>query len=95
MQMNMTFYEALTRVETKLTTVMAGFSSTFAPIKDKSAIEKLVLDLVSLGYGLLAAPVWNIGMRFLFSIILSDYFANILTIPSPSIENRLLCEKSK
>jgi len=55
----MNFYDAIYRVEASVSTVMAGFSSTFAPIKDESAIEKVILDIVGLGYALFASPLWN------------------------------------
>jgi len=62
--MNINFYSALYRAHTGISSLMAGFSATFAPIKDISAIEKLVLDLVGLGLGLVAGPAWNIGTLF-------------------------------
>lgn len=60
--MNRNFFEAISPAETEISANMASFSKTFAPIEDHSALEKLFLDYLGLGFGMLAAPVWNIGM---------------------------------
>jgi hypothetical protein len=44
------------------------FSSIFAPIKDESVVEKLILDFVGLGFALMASPVWNVGKSKMPSI---------------------------
>ncbi len=65
-QMNYNFYDAMSKAETAVTTPMGKFASTFAPIDDMSAGLKLALDLVGLGFAMVAAPVWNSGKSWRF-----------------------------
>jgi hypothetical protein len=67
--MNMNFYSALHRAHTGISSFMAGFSTTFSPVKDTSFVDKLVADLVGLGFALLAGPAWNIGMALSLLVI--------------------------
>jgi hypothetical protein len=60
--MNTNFYDALYHAEIGMSAKMTSFSKIFAPIEDHSVLEKLILDFVGLGFGMLAAPLWNIGM---------------------------------
>ena len=59
--MNYNFYDSMSKAETSVTASLGKFASTFAPIDDMSAGLRLALDLVSLGFALAAAPVWNSG----------------------------------
>ena len=59
--MNYNFYDAMSKAETSVSASMSKFASTFAPIDDMSAGLKLALDLVGLGFALVAAPMWNSG----------------------------------
>jgi len=44
-----------------MTTQMGPFTKAFSPIQDESEIAKMMLDLLGLGFALVAAPIWNVG----------------------------------
>lgn len=41
------------------------FSSTFSPVEDKLKDLKIFLDIISLGFAVAAAPIWNASIFFL------------------------------
>jgi hypothetical protein len=53
------FYTIINDVQAGIVTSITKIADTFAPIPTESFGLKLALDLVSLGYALVAAPVWN------------------------------------
>lgn len=40
------------------------FSSIFSPVEDKLKDLKIFLDIISLGFAVAAAPIWNAGILF-------------------------------
>ena len=40
---------------------MGTFATTFAPVQNESEAEKIILDLIGLGFALAASPIWNSG----------------------------------
>ena len=57
--LNYNFYDAISKADGPATDFMGTFSTTFAPIDDPDAGLKLMLDLLGLGFALMASPVWN------------------------------------
>jgi hypothetical protein len=53
------FYHALQNAQSSMTTKIGAFSGTFAPIWSTDKSLKLALDLVGLGFAMVAAPTWN------------------------------------
>lgn len=59
--MNNNFYDAIGDAEVSITPHMLDFTEKFAPIDDAAKGFKIVMDIVSLGFALSTAPVWNSG----------------------------------
>ncbi|KAM0796585.1 hypothetical protein BDR22DRAFT_825040 [Usnea florida] len=57
--LNYNFYEGIDNANGPVVDYMGTFSTTFAPINDPDAGLKLMLDLIGLGFALMASPVWN------------------------------------
>ena len=57
--LNYNFYDAISKADGPATDFMGTFATTFAPIDDPDAGLKLMLDLLGLGFALMASPVWN------------------------------------
>ena len=57
--LNYNFYQGIDNANGPVVDYMGTFSTTFAPIDDPDAGLKLMLDLIGLGFALMASPVWN------------------------------------
>ncbi|VUC38121.1 unnamed protein product [Clonostachys rosea] len=52
-------YDSLALAQTNINTNIDTFAKTFAPVKKETFSIFVILDLATLGYAALAAPVWN------------------------------------
>ncbi|KAG8530286.1 uncharacterized protein KY384_004788 [Bacidia gigantensis] len=64
-QLNYNIYDAVYKAQDYVTTQIAGFSETFAPIKQPTDALKVILDIVGLGFAVALAPVWNAALKAL------------------------------
>ena len=56
-------HETLSNAHDNIGGGIGTFSDTFAPQKDKTMDIAIILDIVTMGYASLAAPIWNSALK--------------------------------
>lgn len=67
--LNYDIFDAISKAEGQITTDIGGFATTFAPIDDAPEALKVTLDLLGLGFALVASPLWNSGMSCMLILL--------------------------
>jgi hypothetical protein len=73
---NEEFFKAMQEAQATVVTKAGDFASTFVEIVDPQAQLKILLDVVGLGFALIASPVWNSCMNHkspIFIVLCSPY----------------------
>ena len=53
------FYDAISRISTKVSEGSGNFVATFSPVPAEDEYWKIVFDLIGLGFALTMSPMWN------------------------------------
>ncbi|KAF7544468.1 hypothetical protein G7Z17_g9921 [Cylindrodendrum hubeiense] len=79
------WYDQLSRSATDVSLDMSTFSDTFAPIPSEGMGLALILDMITLGYGAIMAPMWKSVFKKLDWFQNADNFATVETLTKDMI----------